>query len=83
MNEHNAQITTAAAASEPKIVSQRSGALHTFTLSRPGVLNAFDDEMGAVLRAEIPRIARNPDLYIVGLLSSSPKAFWPAAMCWR
>lgn len=44
-------------------------------LDRPKALNAFDDEMRAAFATEIPRIARNPDIYIVTLTSTSPKAF--------
>lgn len=45
------------------------------TLNRPRVLNALDRDMCRAISDEIPRIARNPDIYIVALLSSSPKAF--------
>lgn len=75
MTEHQPQITPASSPAEPKVKSVRKNALHTFVLNRPRVLNAFDDEMCRLLAAEIPRIARNPDVYIVALASESPKAF--------
>ncbi len=75
MNEHNIDIKTATTEQPPKIVAAQTQALQTFTLARPGVLNAFDDEMCRTLSTAIPRVARNPDVYIVALLSSSPRAF--------
>jgi enoyl-CoA hydratase len=75
VNEHNTQITTTSSAPESKIAVQQSGALQTFTLTRPKVLNAFDDEMCRIISAEIPRVARNPDIYIAALLSGSSRAF--------
>ena len=76
MNEQQAQTATAASnAQELKIITGRTQALRSFTLNRPRALNAFDDEMCRILSAEIPRIARDPDTYIVALLSNSPKAF--------
>ena len=45
------------------------------TLNRPEALNAFDDEMRQIFAAEVPKIARNPDIYAVVLNSTSPKAF--------
>lgn len=58
-----------------KIVAAQSQALQTFTLDRPNVLNALDDEMCRTLSSAIPRVARNPDVYIVALLSNNPRAF--------
>ncbi|MBS0235672.1 MAG: enoyl-CoA hydratase/isomerase family protein [Proteobacteria bacterium] len=58
-----------------KIDAAQRQALQTFTLDRPRSLNAFDNDMCRTLRSAIPRVARNPDIYIVALLSSSPKAF--------
>ena len=58
-----------------KVLFQRHGAMASITLNRPAVLNAFDDEMRTLIADEIPRIARNPDVYIVVLNSNSPKAF--------
>lgn len=60
---------------ETKVEIIRRGALAEVALNRPRALNAFDDEMRAAIAAEIPRIARDPDLYIVALTSRSPKAF--------
>lgn len=71
MNEHQANIATEV----PKIEVLRSGALQKFILNRPHVLNAFDDEMCNIISAEIPRIARNADIYIVALLSGNARAF--------
>jgi enoyl-CoA hydratase len=71
LNEHQAHIVT----EEPKIEVLRSGALQKFTLNRPHVLNAFDDEMCTIISSEIPRVARNADVYIGAILSSSPRAF--------
>ena len=48
LNEHQAHIVT----EEPKIEVLRSGALQKFTLNRPHVLNAFDDEMCAIISSE-------------------------------
>ena len=53
----------------------RSGALQKFTLNRPHALNAFDDEMCNIIGSEIPRVARNADVYIVALLSGNARAF--------
>lgn len=76
VNQHQAQAVTAAEnTQEPKIIAERTQALRSFTLNRPRALNAFDEEMCRTLSEEIPRIARDPDTYIVALLSSSPKAF--------
>lgn len=63
------------AVEEPKIIVERRGALVRFHLNRPRVLNAFDDDMRKVMAEEIPRVARNPDVYIAVLTSASPKAF--------
>jgi enoyl-CoA hydratase len=58
-----------------KVEVSRTGALVTLTLNRPAALNAFDDEMRAVVAGEITRMARNADIYVVVLTSASPKAF--------
>ena len=60
---------------QEKVLFARRGATATITLNRPAVLNAFDDDMRLAMANEIPRIARNPDVYIVVLKSASPKAF--------
>lgn len=75
MNEHRPQIATETDAEQPKIVAERKGALQIFTLMRPESLNAFDDEMCRFLASEIPLVARNPDIYIVALLSGGKRAF--------
>jgi enoyl-CoA hydratase len=76
VNEHRTQIAPAPIdAPEPKILFERSRALQAFRLTRPRALNAFDDGMCRILREELPRVARNPDIYITALLSSSPRAF--------
>ena len=76
MNEHRSEISPeATAAQEQKVIIDRSQALRTFTLNRPRVLNALDEDMCRVLSDELPAIARNSDVYIVALTSSSPKAF--------
>ena len=75
MNEHNSQIGAATPTEQPKIIAERSQALQTFTLNRARLLNAFDDEMCHVLSSVTPQVARNPDIYIVALQSSSPRAF--------
>lgn len=62
-------------AKPPKVEVARHGAVMTITLNRPEALNAFDDEMRQVFAAEIPKIARDPDIYVVMLNSTSPKAF--------
>ena len=61
--------------SAPKVRVERQGALVNFVLNRPNVLNAFDDDMRRIITEEIPRIARNPDIYVVLLTSASAKAF--------
>ena len=58
-----------------KVDFGRAGAVASITLNRPEALNAFDDEMRRAVVEEIPRIARNPDIYVVVLRSASPKAF--------
>lgn len=58
-----------------KILASRRQALQTFTLNRPEALNALDNDMCREISGAIPRIARSPDIYIVALLSNSPKAF--------
>lgn len=58
-----------------KVLFARHGAMASITLNRPTVLNAFDNEMRQLMADEIPRIARNPDVYIVVLMSNSAKAF--------
>ncbi|MGL4396101.1 MAG: enoyl-CoA hydratase/isomerase family protein [Hyphomicrobium sp.] len=65
----------AASASDEKVIITRRGALVVFTLNRPKALNAFDEDMRRVIADEIPKIARNPDVYIVGLAGAGPKAF--------
>jgi enoyl-CoA hydratase len=64
-----------AAIKPPKVEATRHGAVITITLNRPEALNAFDDEMRQIFAAEIPKIARNPDIYVVVLNSASLKAF--------
>ncbi len=61
--------------SAPKILVERTGACASFVLNRPSVLNALDDDMRKILTDEIPRIARNADIYAVVLSSASAKAF--------
>lgn len=77
--EQSTQTARPAAAGEgaaaAKVTVQKTGALVTISLNRPEALNAFDDEMCQFIGAEIPRIARNPDVYIVALKSTSAKAF--------
>lgn len=75
MNEHKIKIDTAALMQAEKIVAAQTQALQTFTLDRPSSLNALDNEMCRALLSAIPRVAKNPDVYIVALVSSSPKAF--------
>lgn len=75
MNDITTSGMPTVAGTEPKIRIERRGALVNFVLNRPKVLNAFDDEMRQALAAEIPLIARNPDIYIVALTSASPRAF--------
>jgi 3-hydroxyisobutyryl-CoA hydrolase len=75
VNEHNIDLKAAQPMPPAKIVAAQRQALQTFTLDRPQSLNALDNEMCRLLSGALPRIARNPDVYIVALLSSSPKAF--------
>lgn len=69
------QFSPATVADERWITARRDGALVSFVLNRPKALNAFDDDMRGVIAAEIPKIARDPDIYIVAFSSASPKAF--------
>lgn len=66
---------TAAPPVAAKVEISRTGAVACLTLNRPQALNAFDDEMRQIFASEIPKIARNPDVYVVVLKSASPKAF--------
>lgn len=66
---------SAATPAAAKVQFERRGATMKITLNRPEALNAFDDEMRRSIADEIPRIARNPDVYVVVLDSASPKAF--------
>jgi enoyl-CoA hydratase len=75
VNEQKIDIDTASTLKHEKIAAAQIGALQTFTLDRPQSLNALDNEMCRVLSAAIPRVARNPDIYIASLVSTSPKAF--------
>jgi enoyl-CoA hydratase len=75
VNEHNLEINNAAQAQSQKIVAAQARAVQTFTLNRPQSLNALDNDMCRALANAIPRVARNPDIYIVALLSNNPKAF--------
>ncbi|MEQ1653706.1 MAG: enoyl-CoA hydratase/isomerase family protein [Hyphomicrobium sp.] len=74
MNE-TVKPSAAPAVKTAKVDVTRHGAVAALTLNRPEALNAFDDEMRQVFSTEIPKIARNPDVYVVVLKSSSPKAF--------
>jgi enoyl-CoA hydratase len=68
-------ILATAAEAAPKVGISRHGAMVALTLNRPTALNAFDDDMRRLIADEIPRIARNPDIYVMVLRSASPKAF--------
>ena len=68
-------VSSPSATAAPKVEIIRHGPIMKFVLNRPAVLNAFDDDMRQALATEIPRIARDPDVYVVVLMSSSPKAF--------
>lgn len=74
MSEQGSRIAVAKTP-EPKIDIRRRGALVNFVLNRPRALNALDDDMRGLLATEIPKVARNPDIYIVALSSASPRAF--------
>lgn len=66
---------TTSPAQAPKVRLERRGAVAQFVLDRPKVLNAFDDDMRTFFATEVPRIARNPDIYIAAITSTSPRAF--------
>ncbi len=70
-----ARAPTAPAPDAPKVRIERHGALVNIILDRAKALNAFDDDMRRALADEIPRVARNPDIYIVAFSSASPRAF--------
>ena len=59
----------------PALEVRRRSALVEFALNRPKVLNAFSDDMRRVLAQQLPEIARNPDIYVVALTSTSSRAF--------
>ncbi|MEQ1715470.1 MAG: enoyl-CoA hydratase/isomerase family protein [Hyphomicrobium sp.] len=75
MTDMTAAAETGHSQTAPKIEVRRRGALVNFVLNRPKRLNALDDSMRKTLADEIPRIARNPDIYIVALTSSGARAF--------
>lgn len=76
MNEQQARPVTAASTThDMKLIAERTQALRSFVFNRPQALNAFDDEMCGILTDALPRIARDPDTYIVALVSNDPKAF--------
>lgn len=62
---------------EPGVRSERQGAAVTITLDRPAKLNALDSGMKAAIASEIPRIARDPQVYAV-LLRSAPGRMFSA-----
>ncbi len=68
-------VASGAVHASSKVEVSRHGAVAAFTLNRPAALNAFDDEMRRVFADEVPRIARNSDVYVVVLKSASAKAF--------
>lgn len=72
---NSGDLKAGAATAPGKVLVERKGALMMLTLNRPGALNALDDEMSRIFSTEIPKIARNPDIYVVVLNSASPKAF--------
>lgn len=65
----------AAASASDKLRIERNGAVMRIVLDRAEALNAFDHEMCARVVDEIPKIARNPDVYVITLSSTSAKAF--------
>lgn len=69
------QTAAGVSADAAKVLIHRRNAGVEIVLNRPAVLNAFDDEMRSAIAAEIPRIARNADVYAVMLRSASAKAF--------
>ncbi|MET1047046.1 MAG: enoyl-CoA hydratase/isomerase family protein [Hyphomicrobium sp.] len=75
VNEHSPELERVVPAQPPKVAAAQTQALQRFTLDRPRSLNALDNEMCLALSAAIPRVAKNPDIYIVALMSSTPKVF--------
>jgi enoyl-CoA hydratase len=63
------------ACDDAKIFIRQKGAVVQLHLNRPAALNAFDHEMCGVVSEEIPRLARNPEVYVVSWHSTSSKAF--------
>ncbi len=57
------------------IREERRGSCHVFTIDRGGALNAINADMIATLAASYPKLARDPNLYVVVLRSADPKAF--------
>lgn len=57
------------------VTVSRHGALARIELNRVKALNALTTAMRADIAAQIPLLARDPNLYVVVLRSASPKAF--------
>lgn len=57
------------------VTVSRQGALARIELNRIKALNALTTAMRAEIAAQIPLLARDPNLYVVVLRSASPKAF--------
>ncbi len=60
-----------ASAGDPGVRFERQGATVVITLDRAGKLNAIDSGMKAAIASELPRIARDPQVYAV-LLRAAP-----------
>ncbi len=58
-----------------ELTVEHRGALAEVTLNRPRTLNALNDVMRAKLMANLPKFARNPDVYAVIMRSNNPRAF--------
>lgn len=57
------------------VMVEQRGALGLVTLNRPEALNAIDLEMVRAIQAALHRLADNPTVKSVALVSASPKAF--------
>lgn len=57
------------------VLIQKNDHIATVTLNRPKVLNAFNSQMLQELTTAIKQVGTDPDIYVIILNSSLPKAF--------
>lgn len=64
-----------APAASPEVVIERRGAAAVIGLNRPAALNAVNAGMRQAIGGALPRLARDPDLYVVIIKSLTDRAF--------